>query len=92
MQKDDNQFNMEKNEMEKHVSKIKNFESKQTMDQEGEKKLEHLNKTVEEMKELLASTKSSLSVLGIEAKKKIEESIQATIQNIFNTNSLPVMK
>ena len=92
IQKDDNQFNMEKNEIEKHVNKIKNFESKQNLDQEGEKKLEHLNQTIEEMKTLLSSTKKSLSSLGPEAKAKIEECIKETIQNIYNTNNLPEIK
>ena len=92
IQKDDNQFNMEKNEIEKHVNKIKNFESKQNLDQEGEKKLEHLNQTIEEMKTLLASTKKSLSSLGPEAKAKIEECIKETIQSIYNTNNLPEIK
>jgi len=33
IQKDDNQFNMEKNEIEKHSNKIKSFEAKQNLDQ-----------------------------------------------------------
>ena len=92
IQKDDNQFNMEKNEIEKHSNKIKSFEAKQNLDQEGERKLEHLNKTIEEMKELLASTRKSLCNLGPEAKAKIEESIRNTIQSIYSTNNLPETK
>ena len=92
IQKDDNQFNMEKNEIEKHSNKIKSFEAKQNLDQEGERKLEHLNKTIEEMKVLLATTKKSLCNLGPEAKQKIEESIRSTIQSIYSTNNLPDTK
>ena len=91
IQKDD-QFDIEKNEIEKLSNKIKSFEAKQNLDQEGEKKLEHLNETIEEMKALLASTKKSLSNLGPEAKAKIEESIRTTIQSIYDTNNLPEIK
>jgi len=88
IQKDD-QFDIEKNEIEKLSNKIKSFEAKQNLDEEGKKKLEHLNKTIDEMKELLASTKQTISNLGLEAKGKIEESIRTTIQGIYETNNLP---
>ena len=88
----DEPFDIEKNEMEKLSNKIRSFEAKQNLDQEGEKKLEHLNETIEEMKALLASTRKSLSNLGPEAKAKIEESIRATIQGIYDTNNLPEIK
>ena len=88
IQKDD-QFDIEKNEIEKLSNKIKSFEAKQNLDEEGKKKLEHLNKTIDEMKELLASTKQTISNLGLEAKGKIEESIRNTIQGIYETNNLP---
>ena len=83
------QFNLDKNEMDRHSNKMRNLESKQNLDKEGEKKLEKINDTIDEMKIILNSTKESLFELGNKAKQIIPDSIKSTITNIYNTNNLP---
>ena len=83
------QFNLDKNEMDRQSNKMRNLESKQNLDREGEKKLEKINDTIEDMKSVLNSTKESLFELGNRSKAMIPESIKSTITNIYNTNSLP---
>ena len=83
------QFNLDKNEMDRQSNKMRSLESKQNLDKEGEKKLEKINDTIDEMKDLLNSTKESLFELGKKAKVLIPESIKSTITNIYDTNSLP---
>ena len=83
------QFNLDKNEMDRQSNKMRNLESKQNLDKEGEKKLEKINDTIDEMRDLLNSTKESLFELGKKAKVLIPESIKSTITNIYDTNSLP---
>ena len=87
--KNDSQFNMDKNEINKHAINTKNFESKQNLDKEGEKKLEKINDTIGEMESLLSTTKESLFELGNKAKINIPESINSTIENIYKTFKLP---
>ena len=83
------QFNLDKNEIDKQNNKMKNLESKQNLDREGEKKLEKINDTIDEMKILLNSTKNNLLELGFKTKQIIPESIKSTITNIYQTNNLP---
>ena len=83
------QFTMDKNEIERQNNKMRNLESKQNLDREGEKKLEKINDTIDEMKILLNSTKNTLLELGIKTKQIIPESIKSTITNIYQTNNLP---
>ena len=83
------QFNLDKNVMDRQSNKMRNLESKQNLDKEGEKKLEKINDTIDEMRDLLNSTKESLFELGKKAKVLIPESIKSTITNIYDTNSLP---
>ena len=83
------QFNLDKNEMDRQNNKMKSLESKQNLDREGEKKLEKINDTIDEMKILLNSTKDTLLDLGIKTKQIIPDSIKSTITNIYQTNNLP---
>ena len=83
------QFNLDKNEIDRQSNKMRSIESKQNLDREGEKKLEKINDTIDEMKILLNSTKESLFELGNKAKLIIPESIKSTITNIYDSNSLP---
>ena len=83
------QFNVDKNELDRQNNKMKNLESKQNLDREGEKKLEKINDTIDEMKILLNSTKNTLLELGFKTKQIIPESIKSTITNIYQTNNLP---
>ena len=87
--KNDSQFNMDKSEINKHAINTKNFESKQNLDKEGEKKLEKINDTIGEMESLLSTTKESLFELGNKAKINIPESINSTIESIYKTFKLP---
>ena len=82
-------FNLDKNEMDRKSNKMKNLESKQNLDREGEKKLEKINDTIDEMKSLINTTNENLLKLGSKAREAIPESIKNTITKIYETNSLP---
>ena len=87
--KNNNQFNMDKNEIYKHTDNTNNIESKENLDKKGKKKLEKINDTIEEMESLLSITKESLYELGRKAKIDISESINSTIESIYKTFKLP---